>query len=381
MTENTHGGRLHALDALRGHMMLLGVVLHAGLCYGAGPVDAVWPLRDAAASTPLAVLVSLITTFRMPAFFLVAGFFFQMLIDRRGLASAARDRFFRVIPPLILFLPLAIFFCGSAFHWSITRLPSDNPARLNFSWFQLYHLWFLYFLSMYYLMFGAIAYVFSRMGLSFAFLRNLPLWAAPLLWGVLLGILAQTSVPFKLDASVGLIPNPVRLAFFALFFSFGQWLYLKKHDLHKLPGFVWLFLALSIVALVAGVVSISLFSHTHETLSFLETSLLGAALFLLCMFIVSAYLRWGGTASAGKLYLAKASFWIYLVHLPLVLWFFVFLDQFSINIYLKFVLNIVATTFVCLVSYRLFVKETWIGLLLEGRLRFASSKEDKKRGV
>jgi peptidoglycan/LPS O-acetylase OafA/YrhL len=99
------------------------------------------------------------------------------------------------------------------------------------------------------------------------------------------------------------------------------------------------------------------------------------------MFIVSAYLRWGGTASAGKLYLAKASFWIYLVHLPLVLWFFVFLDQFSINIYLKFVLNIVATTFVCLVSYRLFVKETWIGLLLEGRLRFASSKEDKKRGV
>ena len=72
--------RIHSLDSLRAIMMLLGLVLHSALTYNVTNHGHAWLLKDPE-STNIATdsIVFLIHFFRMPIFFLVAGFFGSML--------------------------------------------------------------------------------------------------------------------------------------------------------------------------------------------------------------------------------------------------------------------------------------------------------------
>ena len=71
-------------------MMLLGLVLHTALGYVPSLPLAEWPYQDPQAHLGFGWLVSLIHTFRMPAFFAVAGFFASYLVARRGTGAAFR---------------------------------------------------------------------------------------------------------------------------------------------------------------------------------------------------------------------------------------------------------------------------------------------------
>ena len=57
----------------------------------------------------------------------------------------------------------------------------------------------------------------------------------------------------------------------------------------------------------------------------------------------------------------------YLLHLPLTILFGALLFGLPLPALVKAALNIAATTLVCLVSYHLFVRSTWIGQLLNGK--------------
>ena len=91
-----HARRFHGLDLLRGSMLLLGVVLHCALTYMDGPADGGWPLRDPDRSGWAGLIVLSIHVFRMPAFFVLAGFFGALVVGRRGLWPWVRDRFARM---------------------------------------------------------------------------------------------------------------------------------------------------------------------------------------------------------------------------------------------------------------------------------------------
>jgi fucose 4-O-acetylase-like acetyltransferase len=67
--------RYHSLDALRAAMMLLGLVLHSAASYTRTPLRAAWPYHDTHNSIVFDLLLFFIHLFRMPIFFVVAGFF------------------------------------------------------------------------------------------------------------------------------------------------------------------------------------------------------------------------------------------------------------------------------------------------------------------
>ena len=79
MNRPTTPDRLHALDAVRAGALLLGIVLHATMSF-----FFVVPARDVSQSTTLAVTFFVIHTFRMTLFFVIAGFFGRLLLQRRG---------------------------------------------------------------------------------------------------------------------------------------------------------------------------------------------------------------------------------------------------------------------------------------------------------
>src|SRR3954463_14786676 len=91
--------RDHALDSLRASMMLLGIWLHTVVGYSR---EGGWPFKDAHPTDLYDWTLALIHTFRMPLFFLVAGFFGALLWER-GKLRFVRNRLERILLPFALF--------------------------------------------------------------------------------------------------------------------------------------------------------------------------------------------------------------------------------------------------------------------------------------
>ena len=66
-------------------------------------------------------------------------------------------------------------------------------------------------------------------------------------------------------------------------------------------------------------------------------------------------------------YLSDASYWTYLIHLPLVMAAQVLVLDLTAPWWAKMGLVVVAVTAVCLITYELLVRHTFIGKALNGR--------------
>jgi peptidoglycan/LPS O-acetylase OafA/YrhL len=66
-------------------------------------------------------------------------------------------------------------------------------------------------------------------------------------------------------------------------------------------------------------------------------------------------------------YVADSSYWMYLVHLPVVVWLQVAVAEVELNWWLKLAGVCVATIAIALITYDLFVRSTIIGQVLNGR--------------
>jgi len=97
--------RYHGLDSLRGFAMVLGIVLHAALPYIPGIPASIWPSDDSS-SYPIKIIFEFIHMWRMPLFFMLAGFFANLVIARRSWDSWWANRFLRIGLPIAVFFPL-----------------------------------------------------------------------------------------------------------------------------------------------------------------------------------------------------------------------------------------------------------------------------------
>jgi glucan biosynthesis protein C len=94
--------RLWYIDSLRACLMIGGVFFHAALVYG---VYTAWLVRDPSAYRAFDALALVLSSFRMPAFFVLAGFFCTYLMMRRPVHQVLLDRVLLVTLP---FLALAL---------------------------------------------------------------------------------------------------------------------------------------------------------------------------------------------------------------------------------------------------------------------------------
>ena len=79
-------------------MMLLGLVLHSAIFTATyAPID------NAAQERVLYLIYDFIHTFRMPAFFLISGFFAAVLFEKYGAAGLLSNRLKRILLPLLIF--------------------------------------------------------------------------------------------------------------------------------------------------------------------------------------------------------------------------------------------------------------------------------------
>ena len=378
------GDRIHAMDNLRALAMLAGVVFHAALAHSP-LMHMIWPPADAGRSVFVDAVAWFLHTFRMPLFFVVAGYFAALLVARRGIGGLFRNRCARVLLPLLLFLPIVLF----SMHWLTVEAAGNvmhpSPAL---AWIRGYidehgalpsapgwaHLWFLFYLLLFtVLAWAASALELGRIGNRIANLH--PGWLAALVPLLLAPALASIGIPWPAPEFV--IPALWALAFFGVYFALGYQLFHRVDMLERLRP-------LSPVLLVAAVAAYALLfwstdgfvANRPATLRhFLHALLEACAGFWMTLWCLLAARRWLAGRNATMRWLADASYWVYLVHLPLLFAIQYRLLDLQLHWTTKFAIATVTTLALSFASYQLLVRHTVIGSLLNGKRSHARHQE------
>ena len=373
--------RRHELDALRAFAMLLGVVLHAALTF----FPDVWPVQDRTAGFhgPWEELFLAIHGFRMPAFFLLSGFFTAMLWRHLGLPALIRHRLLRVALPLAL----AMVTVGPAMDWVVDRALCSREQ--GFSVHELaprleefYHLWFLWMLLWLLAGFVAVAFVADRVRPQLA--RGdrgaLPAWPRWVMWLLIpltllpqLGMAEGGAYPmFGPDTHTGLLPPLHLVAYYAAFFAFGALAYGRRERdgalLADTLGKRWpVVLPVTVLAVLPAGLAVTYLPEVRSWAASQVLQVLYA--WGMCLGLIGLFRVLLTRERPGVRYLADASYWIYLVHLPLVIGAQIVLRDWALPSGIKFLLITVGVTAVLLLSYQAFVRYTPIGTVLNGRRR------------
>ena len=367
-------------------MMLLGLVLHAGATYTLAPIGEGWPIHDPPGSLLFSLLLIVIHLFRMPAFFVVAGFFAALLYERDGVGGFLRNRARRIALPLVIFLPTALPLAALGFLFAARREGMALPAELVGGGRPLLrepilgHLWFLYDLLIFYVAAAVLAPVIARIPLARR-AEDLVRRIVTRGWGVLIPALitSLTLLPMSgpgLETSASLLPLPRALVAYAVFFAFGWGVYRQRDELMPVFGRRWRYFAVAAVPSTLAYVGVLIFQTRMNPRSFhvAGVTLAGLALWLLIFAIVGLFVRFLERPQPVIRYLSDASYWMYLTHLTVISWTAGLLMRSPAPVFVKFSIVLGVTTAITLVTYRWFVRPTALGVLLNGR-RYARPPE------
>ena len=380
--------RLHGLDALRGFALLLGVVVHASMSFLPG-AQFFWVAHDNDPSAALGLAFYVPHLFRMLLFFLLAGFFGRMACERLGTKTFVKDRVKRIALPLLAGWPLVFSAIVALLVWNAVlanggAMPKESGPAPSFTpeSFPLTHLWFLYALLLCYaaaLIARWLSGIVDRRGAIGAgvdaVVRTLAGPAGPVL--LALPLAAALFVQPNWYPWFG-IPTPDQSLYpnlactgFGSAFALGWLLHRQCGLLPNWAGRWPLHLALAVAATAGCLAFVGLAPDLTPAPRDAATLAYAAgyafAAWNWAYGLTGLALRYLSGHSAARRYLADASYWIYLIHLPLMMALQVAVARLEMPAYLKFPLIVVAVLAVALLSYRWFVRYSFVGAMLNGR--------------
>jgi hypothetical protein len=363
-------------------MMWLGIVLHVAINHMVGEFPLPW--RDPQISQVANLIFIFIHAFRMPVFFILAGFFVALLVERKDYGGMLKHRLRRVGLPFLIFWPPLYFATGALIDLyvqlmavdSLGLVSGDVPQRPDQRLLSTMHLWFIYYLLWFCLSavvcgcLGKYLSVTAKAAFSGFWKRIASAW-----WGVivLIGplVLAGTFYPNGLvNASNSFIPYPGPFVYNGLFFVFGWYLYQHREPLLDLYSrYCWRYFAAGAVFFM---ISLSLFqslqSHPENT----QSIKIGLGIAYNCtswlwsFALIGFFLRYLPKQNRFLSYLSESSYWVYLVHMLGTIGFGVLLFNAPLGVPAKMGLNILATTLACIVTYHVLVRYTLVSTLLNG---------------
>lgn len=373
--------RLHALDNLRAAMMWLGIVIHvvSNHLTGGFPEPRQW--LDTATSPLADFLFLFIHAFRMPVFFIVAGFFVTLLILRDDYRGMLKHRLRRIGLPFMIFWPvifivnviLIMLFVGLMVHGSPQLDPDIMPPPSNGEFFNTMHLWFIYLLLWFCVLTAMAGSVLHLVPAPIkAMTARAMLLLASRWWGVVILTLIVASATAGYWGGVlrvggSFLPPFVEWLYYGAFFVFGIYLYHHRTYLLALYMRWW-----ALYAIVGGVfftLTLILFRYAEALPQpdLVMALTYGASSWLWSMALIGGFLKLMPTQNKVFRYIAESSYWVYLIHMTFTIGFGIMLYELPLGAVQKMMINTAATTIVCLISYQLMVRRTFIGRLLNGK--------------
>lgn len=373
--------RLHYLDNLRALAMLAGVFFHAALAYSP-MLHPLWLSADTQQSLWVDIVGFFMHLFRMPLFFLIAGLFAAYLVSKRGMKGFITNRAKRVLLPFIIFLPLCLWAIIAPMLAAATSVENKSPVLVMVANAlanpadappppppTTMHLWFLYVLVFLYFLTWVFSYFdWSETRKKFTTIKPLAfIVVVPVL--LLPGLLLVSS---PLPAPDSFLPQLWAFGFFGLFFAVGYWLFQNDNFLGQFSSY-WVYLLLGSVFLYTVYFQlmprqITLPAAPIEPLVNIALKICEAFIAvwmtLVCLVLGKRFLN---TPNRSMRFLADSSYWLYIIHVPLL-----FAVQYPLmdkdwDWGIKFAVSLGITLIIGVVSYVLLVRWTPIGWMLNGR--------------
>jgi len=327
--------REHHWDSLRAFLMLLGIPYHAAMIYHS---RVLWDVQSPDKSELLTFVSGVLVSFRMPAFFIVAGYFAAMMLEKRTPSDWLKGRLIRLGVPfatgLVLLAPVqvALIDLNRAVTGAISLTDALDVAARDVthpgvSWIM--HLWFLPALLIYSTLLVGGRALLAEPALD-RLLEKLRVSCLSAFHGVLL-ILAL---------SIGAWDVIISLSRQAMLGAEGTVAYLLAHGidpyLRYLPFFflgvvfrglpdvrsavVWRKgWQVPLLALIAAVASSLLRGREGEALVVLYETIDGIAAVLMSVTVIGIARRFWNGPDPRVDRIVDASFTIYLLHHPVVI--------------------------------------------------------------
>jgi hypothetical protein len=244
-----------------------------------------------------------------------------------------------------------------------TTSPQISPTSSAIKFLQdmplFHHLWFLWHLCWIITLFWLISPLIERS--QFVTKPIHPLWLAP---AVIISALLMTQMnqDIGIDTSTGLLPTPRVIGLYTIFFFTGVWFFVSE-SIEHLTKFRWVSLLLGTISLLGVLLSGTEVTSSMPIKVMLETlAMWGISLGLFSVAYITS-----SKEKHGWRFLADSAFFVYLAHLPLVVAGQGLLTQYNLQPELKALMLIIVTTSLLLLGYRLCVRYTWLGFLLNGK--------------
>jgi glucans biosynthesis protein C len=347
--------RLNHLDALRAAAMLVVVVWHVTLN---------WPGYLTLQGSTIEVLEWALaaTRWSLALFFLMAGFFGAQLLRRWGTARFTRDRLRRIGIPLAVGIIAIVPLAEPILHAVRPELGAPEvPA----------HLWFLWYVLLLYGVAGLLlrAPWIDRVSAATARLVASPV-AVPVLAAVTAALLLGGRF-FSVGDALWLVPKPELMAFYGSFFVVGVLLHRTPEGVDAGGRRPWLTGAIAMATLVPLVLLDP--RSVWEGNALLSAERSWGWLVLLCVFTWAAVFCLCGVGKRllaaerpAVRYIADSSYWIFLMHLPLVPLAITVAISLGQPFPVAWAVGMALLFSFLLITYELFVRHTFIGRILNG---------------
>ena len=356
--------RVEFLDPLRSILMFLGVVLHTAQVYNP---DINWLVSSPETFVGASYISQFIHSFRMPAFFVISGFFFAWSLAKYSVSSVLGKRLVRVCVPLLT-VALTVNFLQYHLLWQQTSSPKYEYWQYWRHGHWISHLWFLINLVCYFIL-GTLGFLVVKRIANVTKFRQAkyPIWLIVVLLPLMhILVLSTNKFGFPLYQNVAGIS--VYLVFSYLpFFVFGMVLYSNKHLYH---GFTNTSFFIGIT-LVVTAWSIGKFMNSPKA-DILATVVVNycdyLATYVGIALLFTLFSKLFHNRTKFWQYFANASYSIYLLHQLIIVVISSYFVKVGVSPTLGFALIIILTTILTLVIHHVFIRSNIVvGFLFNGK--------------
>ena len=331
------------------------------------PLDVqVWEYQDASTNVLFDGTLSFIHTFRHPTFFLISGYLTAQMLNRYSISDVFLKRIKRLfIPLLIIALILGPFINGSLgiingkddpFSWNEMFLVQDDQS-INFG---TSYVWFLYYLFVFSIVHFAIKIV---LGTSLKVKRTPSWW--PLY--IVLFLTSATCLSLywweenSLFGQYYLLPHPGSLVGYFSYYAAGIYLAGIPKAMNTLSD-----RKVYISMLLLGLSSLGIYMSLGHQQIVAGNNMIDFDLgFMTLSSIAAVTISLGGIGIACDqykksnsliLFLSRSSYFLYLIHFPVILIIMIWVIPLNLNCFIKFILILIPTLMASLFLNFIWVK-------------------------
>lgn len=377
--------RLHAFDNFRAILAVLGIPFHVALYLYAynlllEHIDVNYfhlPISlDDFGFNVLFLLGFYIHVFRMPAFFMLSGFFSHMIYSKKAFHGFVKNRLMRIGIPFLAFIILLIPFGLSPVllvslqnkedFWAV--LSKQYHADLLWGyfnhtfnyWFLYYLLWFL-FLTVFLLLMLRIRGIQKSAFLFFTAVNKYlsPIGAVFFLFFVSVLSLILVGYWYPVTQNQTFVPNYSLMIFYGAWYFFGWHLWANKNLFNFCMNNAWIKVFFSFLSYCVYLI---LYKRVFNQF---DRSVYFSAIVFYCISmstgvfgVLGLVYRYFDTYNSIMTYLVKASYWIYLVQIPFLAILFPLIISVPASLPIQFFIGVFACLLCCIISFELGVKRT-----------------------